>query len=147
LLLVAEAPPAALDRYFYFEDVHVHDSLFRYVARVVLGLEPSRLNKPPILAELRAAGVFLIDLCLDPVLNRSDLSRCVAGLVERAQALRPDHIILIKATVYDTAVAALVHAQLPVIDRRIPFPGSGQQRRFEEEMRLALEWIGWDSTR
>ena len=30
LLLVAEAPPAALDRYFYFEDVREQDSLFRY---------------------------------------------------------------------------------------------------------------------
>jgi hypothetical protein len=36
LLLVAEAPPAALDRYFYFEDVPRHDSLFRYVARAIL---------------------------------------------------------------------------------------------------------------
>jgi hypothetical protein len=29
LLLVAEAPPSALDRYFYFEDVSEQDSLFR----------------------------------------------------------------------------------------------------------------------
>jgi hypothetical protein len=28
LLLVAEAPPSALDRYFYFEDVPEQDSLF-----------------------------------------------------------------------------------------------------------------------
>jgi hypothetical protein len=26
LLLIAEAPPSALDRYFYFEDVPDHDS-------------------------------------------------------------------------------------------------------------------------
>lgn len=29
LLLIAEAPPEAPDRYFYFHDVHVQDSLFR----------------------------------------------------------------------------------------------------------------------
>jgi hypothetical protein len=45
LLLVAEAPPAALDRYFYFEEVPQQDSLFRYVARSVLKTEPSRTNK------------------------------------------------------------------------------------------------------
>jgi hypothetical protein len=32
LVLIAEAPPSALDRYLYFPDVHTHDSLFRYVA-------------------------------------------------------------------------------------------------------------------
>src|SRR5437867_2723215 len=36
ILLVAEAPPSALDRYFYFEDVAEHDSLLRYVARGIL---------------------------------------------------------------------------------------------------------------
>ena len=34
LLLVAEAPPGALDRYFYFEDVREQDGLFRYVCGV-----------------------------------------------------------------------------------------------------------------
>jgi hypothetical protein len=40
LLLIAEAPPSALDRYFYFEDVRDKDSLFRYVAKAVLSCEP-----------------------------------------------------------------------------------------------------------
>ena len=42
LLLIAEAPPSALDRYFYFDGVTRHDSLFGHVARAVLGIEPSR---------------------------------------------------------------------------------------------------------
>jgi hypothetical protein len=60
LLLIAEAPPAALDRYFYFEDVGGQDSLFRYVARTVLDAEPSRGDKAALLSRLRDAGVFLI---------------------------------------------------------------------------------------
>jgi hypothetical protein len=51
LLLVAEAPPQELERYFYFTDVQEQDSLFRYVAREILGIEPSRSNKaepPPV---------------------------------------------------------------------------------------------------
>jgi hypothetical protein len=62
LLLVAEAPPTALDRYFYFEDVHTQDSLFRYVCRGVLGKEPDRNGKAVLLGEIRERGVFLIDL-------------------------------------------------------------------------------------
>jgi hypothetical protein len=45
LLLVAEAPPNSLDRYFYFTDVRAHDILFRYVCRVLLGREPKRERK------------------------------------------------------------------------------------------------------
>ena len=50
LLLVAEAPPASLDRYFYFDDVSEQDSLFRYVCRGVLGKEePASGERVPAL--------------------------------------------------------------------------------------------------
>lgn len=138
LLLVAEAPPSALDRYFYFEDVRTHDSLFRHVVEGVLGEKPSR-DKPPYLDALRDRGIFLIDLCEDPFAHRrAALPGCVPGLVERALALRPTRVILISAGAYDTAYDALDAAGLPVIDARLPFPGSGQQRRFLEGFRRAL---------
>lgn len=147
LLLVAEAPPTATDRYFYFPDVAIHDSLFRYTARLVLRVEPTRTNKAAILSRLHDAGVFLIDLCPDPVVEKAELRACVEDLVRRAKALKPDKIILIKASVYDAAIRALQAAQLPVVDRMIPFPGSGQQMRFELEMGLALEGISWTPNR
>jgi hypothetical protein len=40
--------------------------------------------------------------------------------------------VLIKATVYDAAFEPLAKAGLPVVDEPVPFPGSGQQRRFEK---------------
>ncbi len=138
LLLVAEAPPSALDRYFYFENVRAQDSLFRYVARSILGVEPTRENKPQLVEHLRDRGVFLIDLSEDPV-DGSPLSNSVDDLVRRAQRLMPDKIILIKASVYDAAFTALREARLPVVDERVPFPGSGQQRRFEIAFARALE--------
>jgi len=138
LLLVAEAPPSALDRYFYFEDVLTHDSLFRYVVRGILGETPSR-DKAPYLDELRERGVFLVDLCEDPFSDRRDaLPRCVPELVERCRALRPRRVVLISAGTYDHAYDALRAAGLPVVDARLPFPGSGQQRRFLEGFTLAL---------
>jgi hypothetical protein len=102
ILLVAEAPPRDPFRYFYFEHVQEHDSLFRYVARGALNEEPTRENKPELLSQLKESGIFLIDLSLDP-LNGVDLEDQVTSLAERAQALRPSRIILIKATVYDAA--------------------------------------------
>ena len=136
-LLVAEAPPAALDRYFYFTDVQTQDTLFRYVCRGVLGKEPTREGKAELLGKLRDRGVFLIDLSPDPLGDRP-LPEFVPDLVRRCKQLAPRRIILIKVTVYDAAYRALAEAGLPVIDERIPFPGNGQQRRFLTAVSHAL---------
>lgn len=137
LLLVAEAPPGALERYFYFPEITEHDSLFRYVARSILERQPTRTNKAELLGELCDRGVFLIDLKRDPV-DGTPLSDHVPDLVKRIDRLDPTKIILIKATVYDVAYARLAEAGHPVVDERVPFPASGQQRRFEEAFARAL---------
>jgi hypothetical protein len=138
LLLVAEAPPSALDRYFYFEDVRLHDSLFRHVVEAVLGEKPTR-DKAPYLEELRDRGVFLVDLSLDPFAGRREaIPRCVPDLVRRTRDLRPATVVLIGADVYDAAYDVLREAGLDVVDVRLPFPGSGQQRRFLDGFREAL---------
>jgi hypothetical protein len=130
LLLVDEAPPSALDRYFYFEDVSTQDSLFRYVAAGVLGAEPTR-DKAPLLAELQEAGVFLLDACVDPFSDRrTELPACLPDLAARAAELRPRSAILIGARLYDIAYDVLCDSGIPVVDARLPYPGSGQQLRF-----------------
>jgi hypothetical protein len=136
-LLIAEAPPSDLSRYFYFPDVSVQDSLFRNVARSILNTEPDRSNKPFLLERLRHAGIFLIDLSPQPV-DGSSLAERVPDLIRRVRRLRPDRIILIKATVYDVAYVPLRDAGLPVLDMRVPFPGSGQQRRFVKAFKQAI---------
>lgn len=143
LLLVAEAPPSSLDRYFYFEDVPDHDSLFRHVVRAVLGLQPSRFEKPAQLQRLAARGVFLIDLKPEPKVPGETLDAYVPDLVARAAELGPDHVITIKANVCDLAQQPLRDAGLNVINERVPFPGSGQQQRFLDRMAAALDSIGW----
>jgi hypothetical protein len=139
---VAEAPPGFKpeepERYFYFEDVGKHDDLFRYVVRGVLGDEPSRSGKKHPLSKLREDGVFLIDLKRDPA-DESSLDTCVPDLVRRCKRLNPDRIILIKTNIYDVAFSALREANLPVADERIPFPGSGQQSKFEKAFERALK--------
>ena len=134
---MAEAPPSARERYFYFPEVSSHDSLFLYVIKGLYGVTPSRFDKPEWLERLATDGVFLIDLCEKPE-GLANTSAEVPGLVERCKALRPESIIIIKTKVYDVAYRALRAGGLPVVDRRIPFPGSGQQTRFEEEFRQAL---------
>ena len=134
LLLVAEAPPCTPGRYFYFELPDRHDWLFRYVWEGLYQTKPGRENKAAHLRALRDAGVFLIDLHEESISNPSlsELRPCVPDLVNRCCALDPSRIVLIKSSVYDAAFEPLRAAGLPVLDARIPFPSSGQQRKFLE---------------
>jgi hypothetical protein len=138
LLIVAHAPPASLDRYFYFPSVPRQDSLFREVARAVLKAEPEREDKRALLRTLREAGVYLIDVSLEPLQERSALAPLIPGLLRRIRRLDPQRIVLVKSDVYDAAFSAIRDAGLPVIDERIPFPGSGRQREFRVAFARAM---------
>ena len=142
ILLVAEAPPSDTDCYFYFCDVTSHDHLFRNVMLGLFGEKQLRMDKQKGLLKLKESAVFLIDLNLDPV-NGSDLIECVSDLVDRCRELTPDHIVLIKANVYDVAYDALSRAGLPVVDKRIYFPSHGRQREFLRQFREAIDSIGY----
>jgi hypothetical protein len=83
LLLIAEAPPSALDRYFYFPTVTTQDSLFREGARAILSMEPTHENKRVLLKKLQAEGTFLIDAVLHPVAGRYPIQ--IGGLVARVK--------------------------------------------------------------
>ncbi|ACY23842.1 hypothetical protein Gbro_4721 [Gordonia bronchialis DSM 43247] len=144
LLLVAQAPPDADDRYFYFPDVAQHDWLFRAVVQALLpGAELTRDNKAALLEQLRDRGVFLIDLKPDPIVNSRDslaeLRPHVPPRLHRIAELEPERIILIKADVYDAAYTALAVAGLPVSKVRIPFPSSGRQAEFKLAFARALQ--------
>jgi hypothetical protein len=131
-LLIAEAPPSALDRYFYFEDVQAQDSLFRHVAEMVLGEKPSR-DKAPYLDELRERGWFLIHVAEDPIGSRREqIPPLIPDLIERCRELEPERIVVIGAPVYDLVYDELRKADLPAVEARLPYPGSGQQGRFKD---------------
>ena len=139
LLIVAHAPPKSLDRYFYFPNVPRQDSLFREVTRAVLKAEPEREDKRALLRMLREARVHLIDVSLEPLPEGSELAPLIPGLLRRIRRLDPQRIVLVKVDVYDEAFDAIRDAGLPVIDARIPFPGSGRQQAFRVAFARAMK--------
>jgi hypothetical protein len=136
-LLVAEAPPSALDRYFYFEDVAIHDSLFRHIVQAVLGAKPNR-DKAPYLDELRERGWFLVHMSEEPFHDRAVLPPLLPHLLARCEQLRPRRIVVVGARLFDLVYGPMRDDGLPVVDVRLPYPGSGQQRRFLDGMRLVV---------
>ena len=136
-MVVAEAPPSALDRYFYFEDVAIHDSLFRHIVQAVLGEKPTR-DKAPYLDELRERGWFVVHMSEEPFHDRAALPPLLPDLLARCEELQPRRIVVVGARLFDLVYRPLRDAGLPVVDVRLPYPGSGQQRRFLDGMRLVV---------
>lgn len=148
-LLVAEAPPDSLERFFYYETVRQHDYLFLGVAEALypklkeqfLLSGRSSEMKTKILQKLQQDGFYLLDLSELPLsLLEMDLKSQLPSLVDKINSIADENtrIILIKANVYDIAFYYLKQKFKNVIDQRITFPGQGGQRKFQDEFKQAL---------
>lgn len=149
-LLVAEAPPDSLERFFYYDNVRQHDYLFLGVAEALypklkeqflLSGRSSEI-KNSILQTLQQDGFYLLDLSELPLsLLDTDLQSQLPSLVEKINSVADDNtqIILIKANVYDIVFYYLKPKFENVIDQRITFPGQGGQRKFQDEFKQTLK--------
>lgn len=149
-LLVAEAPPNSLERFFYYENVKEKDYLFLGVAEALYPklkndfIESGRMpeKKSAILNNLKKDGFYLIDLSDTPVSFLHDISvdSFVPDLIEKVKKIADTYtkIILIKANVYDAAFKELDKLGFNVIEKRMPFPSSGQQKNFQKIFAEAL---------
>jgi hypothetical protein len=154
-LLIAEAPPDSVERFFYYDNVHQHDYLFLGVAQALypdlkdnfLVSGRNRAIKNSILLKMKADGFYLLDLSDLPLsLMTGDLSSQLPNLVGKINKVADEHtkIILIKATVYDTAYEYLRQRGFKnVVDIRIPFPGQGGQKNFQIKFNEALKLIDY----
>lgn len=153
-LLVAEAPPDSIDRFFYYHNVRQHDYLFLGVAQALYPdlkeqfILSGRSNdiKNLILQKLQADGFYLLDLSELPLsLMTGDLASQLPTLVSAIKKAADTNtkIILIKATVYDTAFTYLQTMGFKnVLNVRIPFPGQGGQILFQQKFKEALKLAG-----
>ena len=148
-LLVAEAPPDSLERFFYYDNVLQHDYLFLGVAEALypklkeqfLISGRSSEIKNSILQTFQQDGFYLLDLSELPLsLLDTDLQSQLPSLVEKINSVVDGNtqIILIKANVKDIAFYYLKPKFANVIDQRITFPGQGGQRKFQDEFKQAL---------
>ena len=152
VLLVAEAPPCDLDRYFYFEDVKKQDSLFLEIMGVLYPEQKAAYMKAKratdlkeeLLREFQSDGYWLMDLSEIPhELMGEQAAYSLPSLLQRAKkyAVADTRIILIKANVFDACYEPLKAAGYDVSSERIPFPGSGQQGVFREKFANALNGL------
>lgn len=148
-LLVAEAPPNTLDRYFYFEDVPTHDSLFLEIMGVLYpGAKTAYLKsgrdetqKAELLRRFQHDGWWLLNFSEVPLdLTDETPDRLLSYLLQRLQKYvdKKTPILLIKAALHDICYPALAAEGYNVCKERLPFPGSGQQRVFRTKFKKVM---------
>ena len=149
MVFIVEGPPDNLDRYFYFEDVKKHDSLFLEIMGVLypeqkkqyLASRRDTLLKEELLERFQEDGYWLIGLSEVPCsLLEDPIENCIPSLLERLanQIDKNTPIILIKANVYDMCYFLLTENGYNVYSERIPYPGRGQQGVFREKFGRAI---------
>lgn len=145
ILFVAEAPPADLRRFFYFEDVEEHDWLFLGLIRWLYQeadeaeIDEMRSRKREYLEKFREDGYYLVDARDVPMprgakaaMKRQLLRDSLDQLEMNLRALVRDEtrIVLISGRMYDVCYARLKGSGLNVINEEmIDFPSSGRQKR------------------
>lgn len=149
LLLLAEAPPAALDRYFYFEDVRQHDSLFLEVMGVLYPTDKKRYlaggrnetAKKELLHRFAGDGFWLHTVYQTPGLWAEENKDPLPNLLQRLQKIATANtpILLIGAPTYDACYSTLLANGFSVLNERLPFPGSGQQGVFRTKFKALME--------
>ena len=149
MVFIAEGPPDNLDRYFYFEDVKKHDSLFLEIMGVLypeqkkqyLASRRDSVLKEELLATFKEDGYLLLDLSDVPcTLIEGSIENYVPSFLERLENLidKQTPIVLIKSNIYNILYQLLLEKGYNVCDERIPFPGSGQQGVFREKFGRAV---------
>lgn len=152
-LLIAEAPPDSLERFFYYQNVSQHDYLFLGIAEALYPVLKNQFlddgrrpeTKEIILRKFQQDGFYLLDLSELPLsLLESDLKSQLPNLIEKIKSVKNDdtHIILIKANVYDSFFHSLNAKFQNVINQRIAFPSQGWQKKFQIKFKKALVIAG-----
>jgi len=153
-LLIAQAPPDNIKRFFYYKNVPKHEYLFLGIIGVLYPnlkkefLESGRNEdiKESILLKFKEEGFYLIDLSELPISYlTANLDEQLPKLADKIQKLADDDtkIILIKSDVYEIAFRFLKDRFKNIIDIKIPFPCCGHQNDFKLMFSKALKLAGY----
>ncbi|NLA14693.1 MAG: hypothetical protein GX867_10630 [Tissierellia bacterium] len=153
-LLIAQAPPDNIERFFYYTNVPKHDYLFLGIIGVLYPnlkkefLESGRNAdiKESILLKFKEEGFYLIDLSEFPISYittslKDQLPKLADNIKKLADA--NTRIILIKSDVYEIAFRYLKDRFKNVIDVKIPFPCCGHQNDFKLAFSKSLKLAGY----
>jgi hypothetical protein len=141
LIFILESPPAS-GKYFYDETGRTSEPLFNELMKA---LNYGPIDKKDGLSFFKSGGYFLIDSTYKPVNKLKGKERdntILEGfneLLSDLEVINPDKstpIIIVKANVCRLLETKLLSNGFKVLNKgkAIPFPSTGQQKRFQTEI-------------
>ena len=143
VLFVAESPPGAEDRHFYYPNVPRADTLWVELTKSLYGTEfgvtkHERPRKGEWLTRFQSDGYWLIEAVPEPV----NKNRREAHILEHLDSVmatitdcRPWQVVLVATPVWRALAEPLRGAGVPLVQTGpVPFPGHGQQGKFRDAM-------------
>ena len=155
ILFVAESPPSAPERHFYFEHVTRADTLWIELTRALYPATfgETRVERPrkgAWLQTFQQDGYWLIEAVPDPIDKKRkevQIAEHTGYVLDLLHAAQPEHVVLIAAPVWKILQDPVREAGFSLPQTlAIPFPGRGQQRRFRDAMTLTLQSLGIPNT-
>ncbi len=153
-LFIAESPPSRIDdkeiRFFYNPNSLKWDFLFNSLMEVIYPDTKRSLDKATLLDRFKSDGFYLIDVVDFPINDLSDGDRKAIILRELPNKIKETHelidfsipVFLIKRLVHDLYYDALTKEGFSVRNRIfLPFPSTGNQKRFKEQLRSYMPVI------
>jgi hypothetical protein len=155
VLFIAEAPRCADDRFFYFTQVNKGDSLFLYVIRTVFtdleGIPTKKLRKKKeeLLYRFQEEGYYLEYSLFIPLPKGTTSGQKLKCIIEGQEELNEKimrykssaKVVLLSSTVFRANYSYLKDLGYEILNvTAIPFPGSGQQTRYKQEIAKIDLW-------
>ena len=147
ILFIAESPPGAPDRHFYFEDVSRADTLWVQTTRALYPEEfgetaQERKQKGAWLVRFQQDGYWMLEAVPHPIDKKkkeTQIRENTERVLAEIQAAAPEHVVLIATPVYKVLQQPLVEAGISLPQPlAVPFPGRGQQGKFHAAMQATL---------
>ena len=155
VLFIAEAPPCAADRFFYFTDVNKGDSLFLYLIRTAfpelwnIPTKKLRGMKEELLYRFQEEGFYLEDSLSVPLPKGISSNQKLKLIKEGQEQLyfkikqfqASAKVVLLSSSVFKAHYEYLKALGYIILNNTaIPFPGSGQQNKFKEQIAKVDLW-------
>ena len=139
ILLVGESPPAS-GKFFYDKS-----NMTTFTSRAFERAFNIQFDSTTeFLAYFKSKGCFLDDLSHDPVDNLDSkqrelvLEQSVESLARRLSGAHPEVVVVVLKKISALVREAVARAALRVFFYELPFPGSGHQNKYMDELERIL---------
>lgn len=146
VLFVGESPPR--NGGFFYGNPDDFSPMTGHYQRVFQDVFRKPFENPKEFLEyFKSLGCYLDDIChkpvdhLSPNKRRDAIDKSIGKLSKRIEEYQPEYVITFLKRIHGYVEKAVMHTNLSICVRSVPFPGNSHQTKFENELKEILRKI------